>query len=522
MAKARLSLLAKIVACLVVLATGDILLYGYSGGSVVGLFGLVWLGAIVLTRPSVRHSWAGRVSVIAAALFALIVIYAPGLLGAVLFLVALGTATLLPRHCFDHAGLWAVRLAALGLRAPIGPVSDLGRVAKLPGRRGQTVIGVVSLLAIPLLGGALFLTLFAHANPVLMSALNALRMPQTGPLIWHVPLWLFILTLVWPTLRPRALRFDSYLEKDKSLLPDLPVGTMVITLVVFNAVFALENGLDIVFLWSGATLPDGVTLADYAHRGAYTLIATALLAGLFVLVAMRPGADAAKNSLVRMLLLAWIVQNVVLVASSVLRVLDYIDAYSLTVMRIAALMWMGLVATGLMLICWRFLAGRSAAWLINANAIAAALVLTGASIVDLGAMAARWNVDHLRDPGQLDLCYLTRQGSSALIPLIELRDAPIGSAMRDQAVYLSQKGYIDLVRQQSDWQGWSWRDARRLERARPMLDGDAREPLPAPHGRHCDGSLRPPPPPQVVPEALTTPPESAPTAPTPLTPEQNP
>ncbi|RZM10675.1 MAG: DUF4173 domain-containing protein [Sphingomonas sp.] len=97
--------------------------------------------------------------------------------------------------------------------------------------------------------------------------------------------------------------------------------------------------------------------------------------------------------MVRRLLLLWIAQNVLLVASSALRLVDYIDVYSLTVLRIAALAWMALVAVGLVLVCWRLLAGRSAAWLVNANALAAAATLVAANAVDLGAIAARWNVD---------------------------------------------------------------------------------------------------------------------------------
>ena len=38
--------------------------------------------------------------------------------------------------------------------------------------------------------------------------------------------------------------------------------------------------------------PTASTYAAYAHRGAYPLIATALLAAGFVLVAMRPGGPA--------------------------------------------------------------------------------------------------------------------------------------------------------------------------------------------------------------------------------------
>src|SRR3546814_7721505 len=83
---------------------------------------------------------------------------------------------------------------------------------------------------------------------------------------------------------------------------------------------------------------------------------------------------------VRGLVVLWIAQNVLLVASSILRTGDYIAAYGLTELRIEALAWMGLVAIGLVLICWRLIRARSPRWLINANAIAALAVLVAASV----------------------------------------------------------------------------------------------------------------------------------------------
>ena len=136
---------------------------------------------------------------------------------------------------------------------------------------------------------------------------------------------------------------------------------VIVALVAVILIFALQNGLDIAFLWSGARLPDGMTFAGYAHRGAYPLIATALLAGLFVLVTLRPGSPLAASATTRRLVYLWIGQNVLLVASTILRTLDYVDAYSLTRLRIAALVWMALVAAGLVLICWRIWARRSGA-----------------------------------------------------------------------------------------------------------------------------------------------------------------
>lgn len=494
----RYSFAMKLGGALALLVVADGLLYGYGGGAVIGLFALIWLAVMVLVRPAVRYARGGWIALLCGALFAASLIHNPGPLAGLLFLIAIGSAALLPRHVFDHAGLWFVRLTTLGMGAPFWPIADAWRLASISGHRGSMGKSILLNVALPLIGGALFLSLFASANPVLGNAVAAIEWPDLTTLIGHGLLLGVTLVFVWPTLRPRALRFASARQAWLPQMPDPSVTMMLVTLLVFNAVFALENGLDIVFLWSGAPLPDGITLADYAHRGAYTLIATALLAGLFVLVALRPGSPSAQTPIIRRLLLAWVAQNLLLVASSILRLLDYIDAYSLTEWRIAALVWMVLVATGLVLICWRFLHGQSAAWLINANVLAAGIVLSVSTLVDYGAIAARWNVDHLRDPARLDLCYLERLESSALIPLLELRKAPVGNRLRDQASYLSGVAYRRLAESQSDWQSWTVRGALRLAEADALLAGNALTPLPAPHGRMCGGEILPPPAPPVA------------------------
>lgn len=506
--KARASFLGKLVIGAALLALSDLFFFGYGGGSVIGVFAMVWLVALVILRPAIRKARGGWLAISLAAGFGLILIIDPSFLDTILFLAAIGSATLLPRHIFDDAGRWLARLAALAVKGPFRAPLELYRIANPSGQGRTSAKNFVAHIALPLFGGSIFLALFASANPVLGSALGAIRLPGFGTLVPHVILWVFTLSLVWPTFRPRAMRLSGDRQAILAPLPDPPVVTMLLTLATFNVVFAVENVLDIAFLWNGAALPEGVTLADYAHRGAYTLIATALLAGLFVLAALRPGSAAARHPLVRRLLLVWVGQNIMLVASSVLRLFDYIDDYSLTVLRISALAWMALVGIGLLLVCWRLLAQRSAAWLINANSLAAAIVLTAASIVDLGAAASAWNVSHLRDPARLDLCYLERQGGSALLPLIALRDAPIGPDLRDRAVYLSSISYRELHARQADWQSWTLRNARRLARAELMLAADESKPRPAPHGRDCGGTILPPPPaaiPAATPPTATSP-----------------
>jgi Domain of unknown function (DUF4173) len=45
-------------------------------------------------------------------------------------------------------------------------------------------------------------------------------------------------------------------------------------LLAFNALFALQNGMDIAWLWGIVPLPEGITLAQYAHRGALAITDT--------------------------------------------------------------------------------------------------------------------------------------------------------------------------------------------------------------------------------------------------------
>jgi hypothetical protein len=495
----RFSFLAKLAGAAALIAGGDLLLYGSWGGSVIGVFALAWLAALIIARPAVRRSRAGWIALAAAALYALVLVFDPGQLGTVLFLTAIGSAALLVSHVYDNALLWGLRLGFLGLLAPFGPPADLWRMMRLPGRSGaSSAKTLVMNLVLPLTGGAVFLALFASANPVLGQALDSVEVPDTGTLILHAMLWTAIMGFVWPTLRPRSLRLAGEAWNMFPRLPDPPVTTAIITLGVFNAVFALENALDVVFLWSGAPLPRDITLADYAHRGAYTLIATALLAGLFVLLVLRPGAHHASHPWVRGLVLAWVAQNVLLVASSMLRLADYIAAYKLTEMRIAALVWMVLVGAGLMLIGWRFFTNKSAAWLINANAVTAGLALTGFAVIDSGAVAARWNVDHPNEKVAFDLCYLEGLGSAALIPLIELRGATESPELRDRAVFLSRRAYQSLAQRQADWQAWTLRGAWRLAQAESMLARDGRVAAPAPYGRGCGGDILAPPPPPII------------------------
>ncbi len=514
------SFIAKAAAAAALVGLADWLFWVPGGiGSTLGFFALAWTAVTLALTPV---AWRDRRSWIVAAgalLLAAPLLDAPGPLAAVLFWICLTMMVLLPRVAgFDHAGRWALRLMLHGVTSTIGPWHDLIRLRR-PLGRNLPKQRILPLLPLPLIGGAVFLALFASANPVIGDALHRIGAPRfDDEAIGRFVFWAMIATMAWATLRPRRVNLPAFVPSAGAplALPGVSTGSVLLALLTFNALFALQNGLDLVFLWSGAPLPAGVTLADYAHRGAYPLIATALLAGLFVLVALRPGSATAAVPAIRRLVVLWIAQNIFLVASSILRTLDYIEVYSLTGLRIAALIWMALVALGLVLIVWRMLRGRSAAWLINANVGAALLVLGACTMVDLGATAAAWNVRHAREVGgkgaALDLCYLGELGPSALTSLValELRH-DLEPDFAERVAWVRHGVLIQTTDGQSGGE-WTWRNSRRLQQVRSMLAGSKLRAAPSrgAAGRDCAGAPLPPTAPELaVPAEPATPPPVA-------------
>ncbi|KQM93428.1 hypothetical protein ASE70_13455 [Sphingomonas sp. Leaf22] len=505
-----------IVAALIMVTAGDILFYqqGAYGGQIGFALAALLLLAIAC-RPAIWRDRRAWVAGGAAAVFAAQMVRGPGPLAWSLFWIAAGMMVLLPTTGrFDDGWRWFQRLSAHAAGSIVAPAIDVVRWRRVCRARSHRRFGMADGLrsiALPAIGSAIIVSLFASANPVLMQWIDAL----TGPARWEpdvgrMLLWIVLLIGAWSLLHPRAIRpFLGTFDGSGDLpLPGVTIASVRRSLIAFNLLFLVQNAMDVAYLGGLAPMPAGITLADYAHRGAYPLIATALLAALFVLVTLRPGSQSAAVPTIRRLVVLWIVQNLILVASSIVRTVDYVEAYSLTGLRLAALAWMLLVGCGLVFIVWRLLTGRSAGWLINANLAVAGLVLSSFALNDTAAIVASWNARHAGDTGgrgaALDLCYLHGLGGSALPALIELETRPdLAPALRDRVRYVRSAVMFAMDRRIGNG-GWTWQDERRLAAARARLPGLAGK-LPMPDAtRQCDGRIKPPPaPPATVISTLT-------------------
>ena len=507
----------KIALIVLLVALGDWMFYQRElHGGHFGLYALALLAGLMLGRPAVWRDRGALVGIAAAWVFAFALIRDAGLLAWTLFWTAAIMATLLPMTArFDDGWRWFQRLAWQSLQTPFAPFLDWSRLRKARARRVSrwNLRTRLPHLVLPLVGSAIFLALFAAANPILERALSSLRFPEpTIPGVVRVMLWALLATAAWSLLCPRLARrpLPTFEGEGDIVLPGVSTGSITLSLIAFNLLFAIQNVMDVLYLGGFAPMPDGVTLAGYAHRGAYPLIATALLAALFVLVTLRPGSTTAQVPLIRRLVAIWIVQNIVLVGSSIVRTVDYIEVYSLTPLRIAALAWMVLVGFGMAAICWRLLRERSAAWLININLAAAGLILTAASFVDLGAVSARWNVRHAREVGgraaHLDLCYLQDLRGSALLSLVELEGrSDLDPAFRERVRAIRVTALRELERDDAGG-GWSLLGRQRLDAAHATLAARPAQTLPI-GARTCDGTplaVAPPTPPANVPAPPAT------------------
>jgi hypothetical protein len=463
----------KLIVALAVTGFADWLFYDQKIGISVALF----LGVLAVLSLLTNSLHAGaRQSLFAAAVLLIglaAVIEEVNLLSASLCVLAVAVAvSTLTNSLMDglRERYHAVRYLLL-----IGPFRIFADIAR--SSRFSLTLKSFTVWVVPLLLSCVFLLLFSSANPLIETWLNAtidLKAWLARISVVRLMFWTVTLCMIWPFIylkwirkpppAPWANEAEPALDEPPSEL--FGAAAILRSLLLFNLLFAVPTGLDVVYLWGGVALPDGLTYAAYAHRGAYPLIVTALLAAGFVLAAMRPGGPAERMPLIRVLVFFWVAQNVMLVVSSMLRLDLYVQIYSLTYWRIAALIWMLLVAAGLILIVGRIAFDRSNAWLVRMNLAMLALMACICAFVNFPYIIATWNVNHSKDIAgaglELDFNYLVGLGPQALPAIERYLAARPNRYIPDQFRMTGQRDQLvtNQLAELDSWRAWSFRGYR--------------------------------------------------------------
>lgn len=480
--------LAKLTSCLLLVALADFLFYGEKLGWTLGLFGgFLLLASVAHNFKKVFAHPSPVIALSVSGALAVAMVDNLSLFTACMFVLSAGAFALLSfEPCIGNIRkvfTYSLRAFLFAMFKVVGLSSRLEK-RRLRTRNKSGAFVRHWLMPSALFG--LFSLLFAEANPVFTRWFAAINWAAILDYISFLRMWFWFVvgSVCWTIVRPRfkvrkelAQRFDLVRNPPSYTAMLFNERSIKTALILFNLLFALQNGMDFAILWSGVALPQGVTFAQYAHQGAYPLIFTAMLAAVFVLIALKQGSVTEHVPLIRGLVYVWVGQNIFLVASSMIRLCGYIGEFSLTHLRLCALIWMGLVGVGLVLIIARAYLEKSNLWLINANGIALFAVLFLSCFVNSGGIIADYNVRHCNEVNgtgpSLDAGYLYELGAEALPAMYwyekNCHNCDNAFALHSPGAFCTQCQAVPdginslrekLVVTQEDWRQWTFRNYR--------------------------------------------------------------
>jgi hypothetical protein len=437
---------------LALIALGDALVWNVVPGLSLAVFALALVGAAALLAQSLSPRRACAAGATACLAVAPIVELVQPLS---VFLMLLGLtfslcliAGIRPAHFVQatHRYPWLAVMTS---------VQDASNSAR---RFGQVDLPRVDLRqwvmgwALPLGLGLVFLLLFAGANPLIetfFDGLGRLDLPNIPPS--RIVFWLLLALLIQCALvahRLRAPLTATHPARHTVRQPGLlNPASVTRSLVLFNALFALQTVSDVAFLYGASELPKGMSYATYAHRGAYPLLVTALLAGAFAVLA-RPFTD--DSRILRTLLLVWLAQTLLLVIASATRLEVYVDVYGLTRLRVAAAIWMSVVALGLSLVIWQVFKRHSTLWMLVRCAILGIATLYVTAFIDIDGHIIDYN---LKPSVRTDKHYICSLGEG-VVPRM------YGVTSNGPSEFCAGTYHMPDVSTPRDWREWGLRNWR--------------------------------------------------------------
>lgn len=303
----------------------------------------------------------------------------------------------------------AVPLAALRCLPWVGRSLVAGR----PGTTGWSVVRTVALSVVL---AAVFGGLFASADAVFSSWVDAVVPDLTLDSLAARVLLLAVVagaTLAFTYLGlnpPRPARTPAATPVSRAFEWLLPVGIVV---ALFTAFVAAQ--LTVVFGGHEyVARAAGVTYADYVHQGfAQMCVATVLTLGVIAAaVAKAPRATERERLVLRGVLGALGVLALVVVASALYRMHVYEQAYGFTRLRLLVSFfegWLGLLLALVLAAGVRWRGG----WLPRASVLTGAVTLLALAALNPDSYIASHNVERYRDTGKIDTSYLAGLSADA-------------------------------------------------------------------------------------------------------------
>ena len=260
--------------------------------------------------------------------------------------------------------------------------------------------------------------------------------------------------------------------------------TGIISLFLLNVLLLLVNYLDVAYVWFGFTYNNQINLAAYVHEGTGLLIFSIVLAMAILLFFFRGNLNFyKKNNWLRFGAYAWLLQNMVLVVSVLLRDYYYILHMGLAYKRIGVLVFLLLVLFGLLTVFIKIKQIKTTYFLLRVNAWFVIIIMVVASCLHWDETIASYNLAR-KNTIPLDIKFLLSLSDKTL-PLIEANKdvldknivTPIAVDVLDTVLpaltqkEVFEKRKVEFIKTQAgyNWLSWNYADQYVIKLLSPKI-----------------------------------------------------
>ena len=321
----------------------------------------------------------------------------------------------------------------------------------------------------PVAIAAFFFILYASANPVISEMLAEINLDFISwgwikfTLLSFLILFGFFHQSQIDSLSLADSRATNTLTRKKSVKKSLNALALK---------YELKSGLLLLLLLNlllfGFHMVDGYFLlikefegtfrySDYLHQGVNTLTASIVLAILVILYYFRANINFYKqNGRIKNLAYLWVIQNTLLVGTTVFKNFQYIAEYGLTYKRIGVYIYLLLTLIGLVTTLIKINKLKSTWYLVRVNSWIFYGVFVMASFINWDKLITRYNLSKTTN---IDTAYLIGLTSKNLPELIALKnEGRVYLNGHEKTLIANKKSKFLNKMKNQQWPSWNYQD----------------------------------------------------------------
>ncbi|MFT4601245.1 MAG: hypothetical protein ACI857_001423 [Arenicella sp.] len=291
-------------------------------------------------------------------------------------------------------------------------------------RKGSKSVIKFITYSLPIIIGIIFLKLYQSADETFYEYTKFINLDWIS--------WQFLMYYILTTFVTYGFYYYSQqkdlLDFEENLPNEIPstysdkieryLGTVNETkiamsiLITLNIMLILYNFIDLRYILVDLHDPNRTMIfSEMVHNGINSLIASLILVIIIISFLFRGAVNFSSNKTLKVLGIFWLIQNSIMVITTLIKNWEYVEGWGLTHKRIGVFIYLFLALVGLSLALYKIAKKKSFWFLLRNSALAFALVLTSLTTFSWSRLIADYNLSHLVHE-KIDFHYLHEMGPS--------------------------------------------------------------------------------------------------------------